>query len=201
LQQIRREPAFWLLIVSYVSFASFYTALLFSLLPILEARGLAAVEAIALYSLIGPAQLGGRLGVFVIDRFMSLSIAGLAGTLLPVAAMVLLMTLEPISPLSLLFPVLFGAGMGIKTVVQATAAPQLLGRIEYGTLQGIIALPVYVAQALAPFVAAVIWQATGRSHVLEHVLLGAAILSAAAFACALALAPQRRAARARSSGC
>lgn len=179
---MRRQPVFWLLIISYVSYNFFYTALLFNLLPLLESAGFTIAAAITLYSLIGPAQVSGRLFVFAVDRLIPIAAAGIAGTLLPIVAMIVLMMTHPNSLLSLLFPILFGAGMGIKTLVQATAAPEFLGEKEYGGLQGAISFPVLVAQAASPFVAAFLWQASGDYSLLKAVLLGTAIASALAFA-------------------
>jgi predicted MFS family arabinose efflux permease len=178
------HPVFWLLIVSYVAYAFFYTSLLFNLLPMLESMGFTAAAAIALYTLIGPSQVAGRLCVFALDRTISISLAGFAGTLLPVAAMLVLMTAQPDSSLALLFPLLFGAGMGIKTLVQATAAPEFLGEKRYGTLQGLIMFPVLVSQAAAPFIAASLWQITGSYGLLQSVLVGMTVISALAFALA-----------------
>jgi MFS family permease len=191
--RVRRHPVFWLLIVSYVSYAFFYTSLLFNLLPMLESYGFTAAAAIALYSLIGPSQVTGRLGVFAIDRVVPIAVAGFAGTLLPIAAMAVLMNVDPQSRWSMLFPVLFGAGMGIKTLVQATAAPEFLGEKGYGALQGVISFPVLIAQAASPFIAAHLWQVTGSYGLLQCVLLGAAITSALAFALAAWLANTREA--------
>jgi MFS family permease len=190
--RVARHPVFWLLIVSYVAYAFFYTALLFNLLPMLEGMGFAAVAAIGLYSLIGPSQVAGRLCVFALDRVIPISVAGLAGTLLPVAAMLALMNAPLDSLLALLFPLLFGAGMGIKTLVQATAAPEFLGEKSYGTLQGVIMFPVLVSQAAAPFIAASLWQETGSYTLLQSVLLGMAIISALAFALAAWLSRSRK---------
>ena len=186
------HPVFWLLIVSYVAYAFFYTSLLFNLLPMLEGMGFTAAAAIALYTLIGPSQVAGRLCVFALDRTISISLAGFAGTLLPVAAMLVLMTARPGSSLALLFPLLFGAGMGIKTLVQATAAPEFLGEKRYGTLQGLIMFPVFVSQAAAPFIAASLWQVTGSYGLLQSVLLGMAVISALAFALAAWLSKSRK---------
>ena len=154
----------------------------------LEDRGLTAAQAIVFYSLIGPAQVVGRLCLFAVDRILPVSIAGMAGTLLPVLAMVMLMTLDTMSPLLFAFPILFGTGMGIKTVVQATAAPELLGKSAYGSLQGMILMPVFIAQAAAPFIAASIWQVSGEVSVLEEYLLAAAIVAAGSFVCAVGFA-------------
>jgi hypothetical protein len=192
LARVGRQPVFWLLIVSYVSYAFFYTALLFNLLPMLEGDGFSTAATIMLYSLIGPSQVVGRLCVFAVDRVFPVATAGLAGTLLPIAAMAVLITVGPDSHLALLFPLLFGTGLGIKTLVQATAAPEFLGEKGYGALQGVISLPVLMAQAASPFIAASLWQAYGSYGLVKFVLLGTAITSALAFALAAWLAASRK---------
>jgi hypothetical protein len=48
--------------------------------------------------------------------------------------------------------------------------------------------PIYAAQALSPFAAAMIWQFGGGYDVLGRVLLLCAVISAAAFALAALLA-------------
>jgi hypothetical protein len=79
--------------------------------------------------------------------------------------------------------------MGIKTIVQATAAPEFLGRAGYGALQGALMFPVYLAQAVSPLLAAWIWQLHGNYDLLEIVLLLAAGVSAAAFVLAARMRP------------
>jgi MFS family permease len=187
-----RHPTFWLLGASYVSFALFYTALLFNLVPMLQERRFTTGEAVAVYALIGPAQVIGRIAMLILERMLTVTVAGLAGTLLPVLAMVLLGLSQPGAPAVFAMAAAFGAGMGIKTIVQATAAPEFLGREGYGTLQGAILMPVYAAQAVAPFAAALIWQAGGGYQPLERALLLCALLSAAAFALAALAAPRQR---------
>ncbi|HZF33964.1 MAG TPA: hypothetical protein VE914_09200, partial [Candidatus Angelobacter sp.] len=109
-------------------------------------------------------------------------------TALPVAALVILGATAPDSLSVYVFAVAFGAGMGIKTIVQATAAPEFLGREGYGALQGSIMTPIYAAQAVSPFAAAMTWQFGGGYDPLERVLLLCAVVSAVAFALAAFLA-------------
>jgi MFS family permease len=187
------HPVFWLLALSFVSYAFLFTSLIFNLVPMLRESGYTTAEAVAAYACIGPSQLAGRVAVLTMERFISLTIAGMIGTLFPVFAMIILMTLEPHSPLVIVFAITFGIGMGIKTIVQATAAPEFLGRAGYGALQGALMLPVYLAQAVSPFLAAWIWQLDGRYELLQVVLLTMAAISAAAFLLAARLRPARMA--------
>ena len=161
------HPVFWLLALSFVSYAFMFTSLIFNLVPMLRESGYTTGEAVAAYACIGPAQLAGRVAVLTLERFISLTVAGLIGTLFPVVAVIILMTLQPHSPLVIVFAVSFGTGMGIKTIVQATAAPEFLGRAGYGALQGALMFPVYLAQAVSPLLAAWIWQLDGQYDLLR----------------------------------
>jgi MFS family permease len=187
---VRRRPVFWLLLASYACFAFFYSSLLFSLLPLLGAAGMSAVAAVGVYALIGPSQVTGRLAMFAVDRLVPTGAAGALATTLPVLAMLVLIASPLEHPLFYAFPILFGAGMGIKTIVQATAAPEFLGIDEYGALQGLLAMPAQIVQAASPFIAALLWQWTGGYGLLQLVLLLSAATSALTFGLA-ALLPRR----------
>ncbi len=186
-----RQPSFWLLALAYVGAALFQTAVLFNFVPLLGERGFTIAEAVTAYVFIGPAQVLGRIALLALERHLTIFVAGMAGTILPLTAMALLHLIEPSYGMMVMFAVAFGAGMGIKTIVQATAAPELLGRAGYGALQGAILTPVYVAHAAAPFAAAMIWQIGGGYNLLEQALIAVASISALAFVLAVLAAPSR----------
>ena len=135
------HPVFWLLALSFVSFAFMFTSLVFNIVPMLRETGYTTAEAVAAYACIGPAQLAGRVAILTLERFISLTAAGLIGTLFPVVAVHDAHHTPAHSPLVFVFAVAFGTGMGIKTIVQATAAPEFLGRAAYGALQGALDVP------------------------------------------------------------
>ena len=178
------HPVFWLLVLSFA-----FISLVFNIVPMLRESGYTTAEAVAAYACIGPAQLAGRIAILTLERFISLTAAGLIGTLFPVVAVIILITLRAHSPLVFVFAVAFGTGMGIKTIVQATAAPEFLGRAGYGALQGALMIPVYLAQDVSPLLAAQIWQLHGSYHLLEIALLVTAGVPAAAFVLAARLRP------------
>jgi MFS family permease len=185
------HPVFWLLALSFVSYAFMFTSLIFNLVPILRESGFTTREAVAAYAFIGPSQLAGRITVLTLERFISITATGLIGTLFPVLAMIVLITVRPHSPLVLVFAIAFGIGIGVKTIVQATAAPEFLGRARYGALQGALMFPVSLAQAGAPLLAAWIWQLHGNYDLLEGVLLVMAAVSAVTFLLAARLRPDQ----------
>ena len=115
------------------------------------------------------------------DRLIPTAYAGILATVMPVAAMLVLIGASSSSSLLIVFALLFGAGMGVKTVVQATAAPEFLGIRDYGALQGILSTPVQIVQAASPFVAALLWQWSGGYELLTYVLLGCCAVSAITF--------------------
>jgi hypothetical protein len=108
----------------------------------------------------------------------------------------MLIMAAPGSVLLYCFAIFYGAGMGIKTIVQATAAPEFLGREGYGALQGTFAGINYAIQAATPFALALLWSVMGGYDQVIWVLFGGAALSALAFIGALMVRPNARAASA-----
>ncbi len=182
-------PVFWLLALSYAAHAFMFTAISFHILPLLTERGFAMTTAVATYSMVGPSQVMGRIAVFALERKIDVRLAGFVATALPVAGVALLMLAVPGSPLLYGFAILYGAGMGIKTIVQATAAPEFLGREGYGALQGTFAGINYAVQAATPFLVALAWSMAGGYDEILWMLLAVTALSAAAFMLAVAMRP------------
>ncbi len=185
-----RTPVFWLLAVSYAAHSFMFTAVSFNILPLLTERGFAMAAAVLAFSLVGPAQVSGRIAIYALERRIKVTLAGTIATVLPVLGIACLMLSVPGAPLLYVFAILYGTGMGIKTIVQATAAPEFLGREGYGALKGTFAGINYAVQAATPFATALLWQATGRYDEVLWLLFAVTSLSAAAFALAVLLRPK-----------
>ena len=190
-----REPVFWLLALSYGAHAFMYTAISFNILPLLGERGFTMASGVLAYSLVGPSQVAGRMIVYAVERRIRVALAGTVATILPVIGVACLMLAAPGSFLLYVFAVLYGAGMGIKTIVQATAAPEFLGRQGYGALQGNFAGINFAVQAATPFATALLWQASGGYDAVLKVLMAGTALSAIAFGLAVLLRPRPAEAR------
>jgi MFS family permease len=83
---VRRAMAhstFWLLVATFVCTTLLHTALLFNLVPMLGEHGLTIGEAVAVYAVIGPAQVAGRVALLTLERVITVSIAGLVGAVCP----------------------------------------------------------------------------------------------------------------------
>jgi hypothetical protein len=183
-------PVFWLLALSYGGHAFMFTGLTFHIIPLLTERGFALPMIIAAYTLVGPFQVIGRIVVFALEKRIDVRLAGMVGTSLPVIGLVLLMLAAPGSPLIYFFAIFYGSGMGIKTIVQATAGPEFLGREGYGALQGTFAGINFAIQAATPFALALLWSLMGGYDQVIWILFAGAALSALAFIGALMARPQ-----------
>lgn len=149
-----RSRAFWGVLAAVVANATLFSAVTFHLVPLLAERGVGLEAIVAAAALVGPAQVGARLALLGLERRLTLRAAALIATVLPVAATATLAATGPGSPLLWLFPLLYGAGNGMMTIVRATAIAELLGRASFGAVNGAIALPALAGTALAPVGAA-----------------------------------------------
>jgi hypothetical protein len=144
-----RSAFVWL--AAAFSVASFLSAALSAhLIALLKTAGLTAKEAVLVSSLIGPMQVAGRIAEFTFARRLTaLQVGGLAFGLMT-AGMVALVFISGFSAMAFAFAMLYGWSNGIMTIVRGTVPAVLFGRRNYGALLGRLALPSFVAKALAP---------------------------------------------------
>lgn len=125
------------------------TAMAAHLPGLLMAGGMSVAAAVAVGTLIGPAQVGGRLLEFgVLRRVHPLLSARLAALMHPVGAGFLLVLG---APAAVAFAVLHGAGNGILTIANGTLPLVLFGPRGYAQRQGLLMVPGRIMQALAPW--------------------------------------------------
>jgi hypothetical protein len=144
------------------------TAMAAHLPRLMQALGVSLATAVAIGTLVGPAQVAGRLLEFgFLRRVHPLLSARLATLAHPLGAACLLL----MSPAwAMAFALLHGAGNGILTIAKGTLPLAFFGTQGYGARQGWLMLPGRVAQAVAPFAfglaldrwgAASLWLSTG----------------------------------------
>jgi len=146
--------------------------------------------AVAAYTVIGPAQVAAGFLTGFGGRAMSLRGIGILTMVLSVLAFLLLPFVPPGSWLILGFAGLYGAANGMLTIVRALLPPELFGREDYGAIQGLIAMPVRLAMAGAPFAFGALWAWQGNYHVVLWLCLGMALCAFAAFMLNLSLAKE-----------
>ena len=145
--------------VAYACLATFFTlrwfvssAIAVFVLPLLESLGATLDSAILVAALIGPGQVAGRMVEFALTRRTNLlTRARLAAFLSPVSFLVLLIGGPIAAPL---FAILYGMSNGILTINRGALPMAIFGPAGYASLLGWLAVPVLLAQASAPTLAA-----------------------------------------------
>jgi len=142
------------------------------LLIILEGRGYSAAAAVTLGALLGPSQVAGRAIELVIGRsFHPFWTAVASSSLVMTGVAALAFDL----PFVALVIVVYGAGVGVSYIVRGTLPLALFGPVGYATLMGKLALPSLVAQALAPWAAALAFTRPGLDASLIGLFLVALV--------------------------
>jgi MFS family permease len=142
-----------------VCLAGFFTlrwfitsALAAHILRLLHGIGLDAAAAVLVASLIGPGQVAGRVLEWTVGRRFGLLVRARVASLLFPAGAALLPLGGPVGAIA--FAVLYGMSNGIMTINRGTLPLALFGPNGYATVLGWLAVPVLVAQAVAPTLAA-----------------------------------------------
>jgi len=147
---------------------------------LLMAAGATLAAAVAVGTLVGPAQVGGRLLEFGLLRRAHPLLSARLAALGPPLGMGALLAFG--LPAAAPFAILHGAGNGILTITKGTLPLALFGAEGYGQRQGWLTLPGQALQALAPWLFGLALQ---RSP--ETLITLSAAISAAALLALLAL--------------
>jgi hypothetical protein len=161
----RRLPsAEFNLVVAAVVITSMISATLsVHLLTVLQAHGLALSSAVALASLVGPAQVGARVIEGILNRGRHPVWTKFAATFFMSVGIGLLWLNLPIIAVALLF---YGAGIGIDSIARGTLPLAVFGEDEYPSIIGRIAMPSLFLQAAAPFIGAILIERIGATGAL-----------------------------------
>ena len=187
---ILAKPAFWLFVATNVLLGIISTGIPVHLIPILLERGFTLDAAVAAYAVIGHAQVLARFLTGFGERAMSLRGIGVLTMALSVLAFLLLPFIPAGSWLILGFAGFYGASNGMITIVRALLPPELFGRENYGAIQGMIAMPVRLAMAGAPFAFGALWAWRGSYDAVLLSCLAMSVFAFVAFMLNLALAKE-----------
>jgi predicted MFS family arabinose efflux permease len=138
------------------------------LIVVLQAGGLSLAAAVGLGALVGPSQVGAR----VIEMFVGRSHHPL--WTLTAAALLILTGLALLS-LGFFLPAIalisYGAGNGVWSIARGAVPLELFGGSGYAALMGRLAAPIFLAQAAAPSVAALLIVQFGAAGLLVALTL------------------------------
>jgi MFS family permease len=189
-RRVLAKPAFWLFVITSVLQGIISVGIPVHLIPILLERGFSIEAAVAAYTVIGPAQVAARFLTGFGERAMSLKGIGVVTMAMSALGFLLLPFIQAGSWLILAFAALYGASNGMLTIVRALLPPELFGREDYGAIQGMIAMPVRITMAVAPFAFGALWAWRGSYDAVIVLCLAMAVCSLIAFVLNLALAKE-----------
>ena len=173
----QRCPVWILAVLGFVFAlsATMTTVVSVHLVPLLGARGVGLAAAVAVGALIGPSQVGARALEYALGRHVHPLWTLVVSTLLMALGLGLLALGWGWVALSI---VLYGSGVGLKSIVSGTLPLALVGARGYATVMGRLAAPSLTMQALAPIGAAELLSAEASSgETLLWILAGCALFN------------------------
>lgn len=190
--RVLRKATFWLLAIAFSMTALEHGILLTHLLPLLDDRGFDGQTAILAAAMIGPMQVVGRIALITVgQRGSNLGISIVSYAALGIAAWSLLGA-RAIPVLLVVFVLFQGAGYGLTSIIRPVVTADYLGRANFGVISGFIALPFFTATAVAPTIAAFVWERGGYDRVIEVALYAAGVGLASLLVAALLNAKRSR---------
>ncbi|GLK74513.1 MFS transporter [Ancylobacter dichloromethanicus] len=180
------QPVFWALAVAFTAYAATFSAFTFHLYPLLGERGFDSTTVVAAMAIIGPAQVAGRLAIWLLAPGASVRVIGCVVVLVfPITLLAL--ELPPHFAIIAIVAAMYGAANGIMTIVRGLAVPEMLTRRAYGAVNGALTAPASASRAIAPVGAALLWSASGSYDAVLLALLAGTLVLALGFWSAAAL--------------
>jgi predicted MFS family arabinose efflux permease len=146
-----RQILFWLIAASLVLTSLVVTVISVHMIPVLQGIGYSAAAAVALGALIGPSQVAGRIVEFALGRRLHPLWSTLLAALMMAAGAALLAFNLQFAAVAI---VAYAMGAGVSYIVRGTLPLVMFGSEGYATLMGKLVMPSLIAQATAPWAAA-----------------------------------------------
>ena len=153
-----RTPVFWLLTTAFALISLNHGMIITHLLPLLAERGVEASIAVTAAAMIGPMQVIGRIIMMTLERHVSITAVCMTSFLFLMLSSAALFGAGAVTLLIFAFVVLQGSGYGVTSITRPVVTAEYLGRTGFGQISGYMALPFMGATALAPIIAALLWQ-------------------------------------------
>lgn len=190
LRQALRNPAFWWLVISFVAFGFVNSAMATHMVPMLESTGVGLVFAMTIAALIGPMQVAGRSADLLLAHRVSPHTVGAIAVLLTPAAL-LLLWVAPARPVLLyVFAALYGAGLGLNTIVRASAPLEVFGAEGYASVSGALHGPARLARAAGPLAGTFLFAIHERYDTVLAAMIACAAIGAASHLFATSAEPK-----------
>ena len=142
------------------------------LLTMLQSRGLTLAAAVAMGALIGPSQVAARVVEMLFGQRHHPVWAMVASSLCVVVGLSVLWAGLPWISAAI---IVYGGGMGIRSIVRGSVPLAVFGADGYASLMGRLALPALVVGAVSPFLGAVLLERYGLDATLAALTVAAVI--------------------------
>ncbi|YBV94650.1 MFS transporter (plasmid) [Phyllobacteriaceae bacterium JZ32] len=176
-----RKPTYWGLMLAWIAYAAAFSSLTYHFYPLLLERGLDSAGAVMVLTVIGPAQVAGRV---LVRAFASKAPVRSLGSAIvigfPLAVLGFAFAPPEVAIIASV-AVIYGAANGMITVVRGLAVPEMVTREAYGAVNGSLVAPMNLMQAGAPLAAAVIWQASGSYAAVMTAMFAGSLMLCAGF--------------------
>lgn len=185
------RPAFWALAAIFSLINLNHWMLISFLRPILAEAELATGPAILAASMVGPAQVVGRLALLGAGDRLATTVTVVWTLLGLVVAPLALWFAGATAAGALVFALIQGASAGVLTILRPMLTAEVLGRSGYGRIAGLLSIPTLAATALAPTLGAVLMAAGGAAMLIVVAALcaGLALIGALVLATARVASP------------
>tara|TARA_R110000796_G_scaffold241592_2_gene363271 strand:- start:2148 stop:3407 length:1260 start_codon:yes stop_codon:yes gene_type:complete len=161
LAEALRSWRFWLCNLSMTLVVACVVGLVTNIIPLLQDRGLSAVEAGQIFSAFGISLIFGRLVVgYLIDRLWAPGVASIA-LLMPAVACLIFALSSGNTALYVLATMLVGIGAGAEFDIAAFLIAKYFGMRDYGRLFGIHLGLITAGAAAAPLLFGALYSMTG----------------------------------------
>lgn len=180
INEARRTPAFWILIINMAIWSMVFAAVFFNLLSIFTSLGISDEVAVSTYTtfaissifaqlLMGPVANRGPL------QYLLLASMGL------LAAGIAFLSIASTPWIAHSYAVLFGLSNGLISLVNGTLFPRYFGRAHLGKLHGFGMTIKIAATSLGPFITGLVYDLTGSFQlslwIFIAILIPAGIIS------------------------
>ncbi|MBT4486975.1 MAG: MFS transporter [Rhodospirillaceae bacterium] len=152
-----RNPAFWWIGTCFTANSFVMAGVTVHIIPLMLERGFTMATVIGTTAMIGPMQVSGRIFVTIFEKWINFRAAGLISSVFLLIGFALLGFAQPDNYLNFIFPIFYGASLGIITIVRALAVPELIGPEAYGALNGLLGFASAMALAATPVLLSWIW--------------------------------------------
>ena len=179
--QVIRLPAFWALAIAFTAYAAVFSGFTFHLYPLLIERGFDVATVVTAMALIGPAQVAGRIALWVLAPRAPVRLVGAVAVAVFPVTLLALELMPPFFAGVAVLALVYGAANGIMTIVRGLVVPEMLSRRSYGAVNGALAFPATIARAMAPAGMAMLWAASGSYDAVLLALLAGSLILVAGF--------------------